>query len=148
MFNNCMAGALHGRTRLLVTNQLQFVSAADTVLFMAGGRIAEMGTYRDLMARGGPFAQMMSQAEVRELDGAAGCLCCWAVDADWHALKIRLCGCAVQLPSGQDVWDRLHCLLQKSRAAAPHSTHHQEPSLNRTILPRRNAYSAVDWSAS
>ena len=65
MFNRCLMGELADKTRILVTNQLQFVSAADTVIFMAGGKVAEIGSYSTLMSRGDSFAQLMSQAEVR-----------------------------------------------------------------------------------
>ena len=64
VFNRCLMGALGDKTRVLVTNQLQFVSAADTAIFMAGGKIAEIGSYQQLMSRGDSFAQLMSQAEV------------------------------------------------------------------------------------
>ena len=57
-------GELRHKTRILVTNQLQFVSPADTAIFMSGGRIAEIGSYSSLMSRGDSFAQLMSQAEV------------------------------------------------------------------------------------
>lgn len=53
-----------GKTRVLVTNQLQFVRAADLVVVLSGGSVAELGTYTALMASGQGFAQMMAQAEV------------------------------------------------------------------------------------
>jgi len=65
VFNSCLMGELAAKTRVLVTNQLQFVSAADTVIFMAGGQIAETGTYSDMMAAGKAFTQLMAQAEAR-----------------------------------------------------------------------------------
>lgn len=64
MFNKCLMGELRNKTRILVTNQLQFVSPADTAIFMSAGRIAEIGSYSSLMSRGDSFAQLMSQAEV------------------------------------------------------------------------------------
>lgn len=68
VFNRCLMGQLQDKTRILVTNQLQFVSAADTAIFMAGGRIVEIGGYAQLMSKGKSFAQLMSQAEVRQFD--------------------------------------------------------------------------------
>lgn len=53
------------RTRLLVTNQLQYARPADRILYMAEGRVVEAGTYDELMERGGGFAQLMQQTEVR-----------------------------------------------------------------------------------
>ena len=67
VFNKCLMGELRNKTRILVTNQLQFVSPADTAIFMCGGQIAEIGSYSSLMSRGKSFAQLMSQAEVRWL---------------------------------------------------------------------------------
>lgn len=67
-------GELRNKTRILVTNQLQFVSPADTAIFMCGGQIAEIGSYSSLMSRGKSFAQLMSQAEVRLLDPLS-CTC-------------------------------------------------------------------------
>ena len=64
MFNNCLTGELKDKTRILVTNQLQFVSPADIAIFMANGKISEIGTYAELMANGDQFASLMSQAEV------------------------------------------------------------------------------------
>lgn len=65
VFNRCLTGELREKTRILVTNQLQFVSPADIAIFMANGKIAEIGTYSELMAQGKQFAQLMSQAEVQ-----------------------------------------------------------------------------------
>ena len=65
MFNNCLMGELKHKTRILVTNQLQFVSPADIAIFMANGKIAEIGTYAELVANGDQFASLMSQAEVQ-----------------------------------------------------------------------------------
>lgn len=67
VFNNCIAEELSGRTRVLVTNQLQFLRSADKIVFMLHGRMAEIGTYTELQAKDGLFAQMMKQAEVRVL---------------------------------------------------------------------------------
>ncbi len=65
MYNNCVRGAISQKTRILVTNQLQFVAGSDRVLFMADGQIAEAGTYNELMKAGKGFAKLMQQAEVR-----------------------------------------------------------------------------------
>lgn len=52
------------RTRILVTNQLQYARPADRILYVAEGRVVESGTYDELMAAGGGFATLMSQTEV------------------------------------------------------------------------------------
>lgn len=53
-----------GRTVVLATNQLQFVSMASLVVFMRDGRVGEMGSYEDLMNAGGGFAELMKEAQV------------------------------------------------------------------------------------
>lgn len=53
------------RTRVLVTNQLQFTRHADTVVYMQDGRIEEVGTYAELVANGGGFAKLITQTEVQ-----------------------------------------------------------------------------------
>ncbi len=57
-------GVLRNKTRILVTNQLQFVSGANSVVFMQDGKIQEKGTYDELMKSDQGFAQLMSSAEV------------------------------------------------------------------------------------
>jgi len=46
------AGLLRHKTRLLVTNSLHFLSQADQVLFVEGGRVAEQGAYEALLHKG------------------------------------------------------------------------------------------------
>lgn len=64
MYNTCLTGVLKSKTRVLITNQLQFVSGADHILYMQDGHIEEQGTYDELMEADEGFAQLMSQAEV------------------------------------------------------------------------------------
>ena len=57
-------------TRVLVTHQLQYLPAADRVLVLRDGRLAEQGSYQELVARGVDFHQFQHSAEV-EGEGAA-----------------------------------------------------------------------------
>ncbi|KAJ3115025.1 hypothetical protein HK100_001489 [Physocladia obscura] len=59
IFNDCIAGALKGKTRLLVTHQLHFVPQCDIVITMKNGEISEYGTYAELMAAEGEFSKLM-----------------------------------------------------------------------------------------
>ncbi len=43
LFDLCVCGLLSGRTRVLVTHQLQYLPAADVVVVMADGRVKEQG---------------------------------------------------------------------------------------------------------
>lgn len=69
VFNNCILGAMKGKTVILVTNQLQYVKNANTVLFLNHGRVIEKGSYAELMAKqDGAFAQMMNESQAEEED--------------------------------------------------------------------------------
>eukprot|EP00883_Tetradesmus_obliquus_P002963 jgi/Sobl393_1/13177/SZX62082.1 len=55
---------LAGKTVVLATNQLQFVSLSDLVVVMRGGCAVEVGSYSQLLAAGGAFAALMKEAQV------------------------------------------------------------------------------------
>ena len=57
-------GRLAHKTRVLVTNQLQYVSQADYIYYMEDGRITESGSFNQLMEQGGSFSSLLKQAEV------------------------------------------------------------------------------------
>ena len=48
IINNCLVGYLKGKTILMATNELQYLSYADKVLFMEDGKIKWIGKYEDL----------------------------------------------------------------------------------------------------
>jgi ABC-type multidrug transport system ATPase subunit len=49
LFNNCINGVLKGKTRILVTHQLQYLAAADMVYVLKDGVVQEAGTYETLI---------------------------------------------------------------------------------------------------
>lgn len=51
LFEQCVCGELAGRTRVLVTHQLQYAEAADVIVVVDGGRIVHRGTYDELQSR-------------------------------------------------------------------------------------------------
>ncbi|KAI9340247.1 P-loop containing nucleoside triphosphate hydrolase protein [Obelidium mucronatum] len=75
IFEECIQGVLSKKTRLLVTHQLHFVPQCDYILTMKEGRIAEFGTFNELMRRNGDFADLMNSyggiPTTSELDLAA-----------------------------------------------------------------------------
>ncbi|SPQ98048.1 unnamed protein product (mitochondrion) [Plasmodiophora brassicae] len=61
LFDQCLMQRLAGKTRVLVTHQLHFVPRADYIVVMDAGRIAEQGTYADLMNANGEFTRLMHE---------------------------------------------------------------------------------------
>ncbi|KIK55762.1 hypothetical protein GYMLUDRAFT_831145 [Collybiopsis luxurians FD-317 M1] len=57
-----------GRTVILVTHALHFLSSCDYIYTMDGGRIAEHGTYANLIARNGEFARLDKEFGGSELN--------------------------------------------------------------------------------
>eukprot|EP00538_Stauroneis_constricta_P012382 CAMPEP_0119570218 /NCGR_PEP_ID=MMETSP1352-20130426/43504_1 /TAXON_ID=265584 /ORGANISM="Stauroneis constricta, Strain CCMP1120" /LENGTH=1567 /DNA_ID=CAMNT_0007619885 /DNA_START=651 /DNA_END=5354 /DNA_ORIENTATION=- len=50
VFEDCIVDLMQGKTRLLVTNQLQFLPQCDHIVALKRGKIVEQGTYDDLQA--------------------------------------------------------------------------------------------------
>ncbi|BBN10264.1 protein MpABCC8 [Marchantia polymorpha subsp. ruderalis] len=55
LFRECIVGALHGKTVVLVTHQVEFLPVADQILVMRDGRIVQQGKYDDLLTGGTDF---------------------------------------------------------------------------------------------
>ncbi|XVF41371.1 hypothetical protein PTKIN_Ptkin01aG0275100 [Pterospermum kingtungense] len=49
LFEECLTGILKGKTILYVTHQVEFLPAADIILVMQNGRIAQAGTFEELL---------------------------------------------------------------------------------------------------
>lgn len=63
LFANAIAGALRnrGRTAILVTHALHFLSQCDYIYTIDSGRIVEKGTYEELVIADGEFARLDRQ---------------------------------------------------------------------------------------
>lgn len=80
MFDNCICECLHGKSRILVTHQLQHLSKVDRIVVMKDGRITEMGSYKELTQNtDGEFARLIEEhvtvaeeADDDELDDGEG----------------------------------------------------------------------------
>ncbi|CAH1428095.1 unnamed protein product [Lactuca virosa] len=49
LFQKCLLGMLKEKTVLYVTHQVEFLPAADLILVMQNGRIAQVGTFKELL---------------------------------------------------------------------------------------------------
>ena len=58
-------------TTLVIAHRLSTIMDADEILVMDHGRIVERGTHRELLARGGAFAQMWALQQQEALVRAA-----------------------------------------------------------------------------
>ena len=50
---------LQGKTVLVIAHRMRTVEAADKIVVLADGRVAEQGTSRELLSQSGQFAQMV-----------------------------------------------------------------------------------------
>jgi ATP-binding cassette subfamily B protein len=101
-----LATALAGRTSLVIAHRLSTVRAADQILVVDGGQIAERGTHDELLAAGGVYAglyltQFAQQAALRSVpeNGSGG-----------HTVPVSgapACGgvaAAISAPCGRGGW--------------------------------------------
>jgi ABC-type multidrug transport system fused ATPase/permease subunit len=75
IFRNCLQEVLRGKTRILVTQQYQYLSRCDHIIVMKNGSIVEHGTYQQLVAQpDSEFVRLNSnyEAQVAHADETAG----------------------------------------------------------------------------
>ncbi|GKA71198.1 putative ABC-type xenobiotic transporter [Tanacetum coccineum] len=51
---------LEGKTVILVTHQVEFLSSVDTILVMKDGQVTQSGTYKELLTAGTAFEQLVN----------------------------------------------------------------------------------------
>eukprot|EP00026_Physarum_polycephalum_P000614 Phypoly_transcript_00615.p1 GENE.Phypoly_transcript_00615~~Phypoly_transcript_00615.p1 ORF type:complete len:1444 (+),score=207.64 Phypoly_transcript_00615:19-4350(+) len=61
IFENMILGGLSNTARIFVTHQLDILNRVDKIIVMHDGKIAEMGTYPELMAAGKCFAELVQK---------------------------------------------------------------------------------------
>ncbi|KAJ8538757.1 hypothetical protein K7X08_030053 [Anisodus acutangulus] len=62
VFERCIKGELKGKTRVLVTNQLHFLSQVDKIILVHDGMVKEEGTFEYLSNNGVLFQKLMENA--------------------------------------------------------------------------------------
>lgn len=61
---------LCSQTRLLVTHGISYLPQVDVIIVMSGGKISEMGSYQELLARDGAFAEFLRTYATAEQEQA------------------------------------------------------------------------------
>jgi ATP-binding cassette subfamily C protein len=51
-------------TRIVIAHRLSTIIDADKICYLEGGKVAEMGTYDELMAKNGLFAELARRQTV------------------------------------------------------------------------------------
>jgi ABC-type multidrug transport system fused ATPase/permease subunit/acyl-CoA synthetase (AMP-forming)/AMP-acid ligase II len=68
VFNNCIRHALEGKTRVLVTHQLQYLNQVDHIIVVSDGTIVEQGSFENLLARNGELTRLLSDVQTTSED--------------------------------------------------------------------------------
>ncbi|KAA6387486.1 MAG: putative ABC transporter C family member 12, partial [Streblomastix strix] len=63
LFENCVCGELRSKTRLLMTNQLQYLDRADNVILLRSGKIVAQGTSEELREKGISFEKYIIRSK-------------------------------------------------------------------------------------
>ncbi|XP_052182726.1 ABC transporter C family member 8 isoform X2 [Diospyros lotus] len=74
LFKDCVMTSLENKTVLLVTHQVEFLSAVDNILVVEGGEIIQSGSYQELLMTGTAFEQLVNahRSAVTTLDPKNG----------------------------------------------------------------------------
>lgn len=61
VFDECIVKLMKGKTRVLITNGLQFLQYCDTVVALDQGKVSEQGTYQELSNSGGEVQNLLKE---------------------------------------------------------------------------------------
>ncbi len=61
---------MHGRTTFIVAHRLSTIRNADRIVVMEEGKMVEVGSYQELMEKGGKFAELEKLSRIREEEAA------------------------------------------------------------------------------
>jgi ATP-binding cassette subfamily B protein len=68
---DALARAAEGRTVIMIAHRLSTVAAADRIVVLEAGRVAEDGTHADLLARAGRYAALWRRQSEQDAGAAA-----------------------------------------------------------------------------
>ncbi|KAL8232426.1 hypothetical protein R6Q57_002204 [Mikania cordata] len=60
LFKDCVMTCLEGKTVILVTHQVEFLSSVDNILVMQDGQITQSGNYENVLMAGTSFEQLVN----------------------------------------------------------------------------------------
>ncbi|KAM0065996.1 putative ABC-type xenobiotic transporter [Helianthus debilis subsp. tardiflorus] len=60
LFNDCVMNCLEGKTVILVTHQVEFLSSVDNILVMQDGQIKQSGNYEKILTVGTAFEELVN----------------------------------------------------------------------------------------
>ncbi|KAF5807985.1 putative ABC-type xenobiotic transporter [Helianthus annuus] len=60
LFNDCVMNCLEGKTVILVTHQVEFLSSVDNILVMQDGQIKQSGNYENILMAGTTFEELVN----------------------------------------------------------------------------------------
>lgn len=115
-------GLLKNKTRLLVTHAISYLPQMDVIIVMSGGKISEMGSYQELLARDGAFAEFLrtyasaEQEQGQPEDGLAG------VGGPGKEVKQMENGMLVTDTAGKQMQRQLSSSSSYSRDVSQHHT--------------------------
>ncbi|KAI9463347.1 ABC transporter [Lactarius psammicola] len=72
VFNNVLLGSGSGTTRIVVTHALHFLPKVDRIYFMVDGRIAEHGSFDEMMANRSDFAHTFDEFVTKDQTESKG----------------------------------------------------------------------------
>lgn len=113
---------LFPQTRLLVTHSISYLPQVDVIIVMTGGKISEMGSYQELLARDGAFAEFLrtyassEQEQAEQDEGRAPRCLAGPPTASWRFPQFPSGSPA---PSGAPRKDRLSALGADLREGVP-----------------------------